>query len=155
MDDRIARLKTPEGAEQFATNVENMGLHELALAARRRAVELCAEAHAAMNDVERECLEAVYAYERARTTPQRKFHASRTWQMIERRGIIAAVEQVVSRADYSIFYERLSRPAWRTRRSRLWCCATLRHSARRRSSGPRPGWPGGPRAFSVRCGRAL
>jgi hypothetical protein len=107
MDERIARLKTPEGAEQFATNVENMGLHELALAARRRAVELCAEAHAAMNDVERECLEAVYAYERARTTPQRKFHASRTWQMIERRGIIAAVEQVVSRADDSMGYEAL------------------------------------------------
>ena len=107
MDERIARLKTPEGAEQFAINVEAMGLTELALAARRRAVELRAAAHGAKTDVERECLEAVYAYERARTTPRRKFHASRTWQMIERRGIVAAVEQVVSRPDDSMGYEAL------------------------------------------------
>jgi hypothetical protein len=61
MDDRIGRLKSPEGAEQFAINVETMGHHELAVAARRRAVELRAEAHGAKSAVERECLEAVYA----------------------------------------------------------------------------------------------
>jgi ribosomal protein L37AE/L43A len=54
VDERIARLETPEGAEQFAINVEAMGLPDLALAARRRAVELRAAAHGAKTAAERE-----------------------------------------------------------------------------------------------------
>src|SRR5260370_13905659 len=107
-DDPVAKLKTPEDCEQFAINVEERGKPELALAARRRAVELRGAAHGAETDAEREALEAVYAYERAQTMLRgRKFHASRTWQMIERRGIIEAVEQVVKRDAESMGYEAL------------------------------------------------
>jgi hypothetical protein len=42
--DPIPRLKTPEDCEQFAINVEKLGKPELALRARRRAIELRAVA---------------------------------------------------------------------------------------------------------------
>jgi hypothetical protein len=97
MDETIAKIKTPEGLEQFAINVESHSPKH-AQAARRRAVELRAAAHGAKTDVERECLEAIYAYERAESQIRKKaFRASRTWPMVERRGIIPAVEYVVTR----------------------------------------------------------
>ncbi len=43
MDERVARLKSPEDCEQFAKNVEERGKPELALQACRRALELRAE----------------------------------------------------------------------------------------------------------------
>ena len=108
MDERIAKLKTPESCEQFAKNVEKMGQPEAALAARRKAIELKAAQHGAVTDAEREALEAVYAYERVLSLKRGKnVRASRTWQMIERRGIIDAVEQVVSRPDESAGYTAL------------------------------------------------
>ena len=55
-----------------------------------------------------EALEAVYAYERAMSALKgKKTRASRTWQMIERRGIISAVETVVSRSAESAGYTTL------------------------------------------------
>jgi hypothetical protein len=49
---------------------------DLALKARRRAIELEAAAHGVGTAVEREALEAVYAYERALSMKRsRKFHA--------------------------------------------------------------------------------
>ncbi len=108
MDYRIAEIKTPEGCEQFAINVEERGMPDLARQARRRAVELRAAAHGATSDAEREALEAVYAYERAQTMVRGKtFHASRTWQMIERLGIIDAVERAVKRDADSMGFEAL------------------------------------------------
>ena len=99
MDERVARLKTPEECEQFALNVEKR-LPELASAARRRAVELRAAAHGVSKAAEREALEAVYAYERVLSeTRGKKVRASRTWQMIERHGIIGAVERAVNRNE--------------------------------------------------------
>ena len=97
-DERIAKLKTPEECEQFAINVEARGNRELALCARRRAVELRALQHNANSAAEREALEAVYAYEGVLSrNGRKKIRASRTWQMIKQHGIIGAVEQVVSR----------------------------------------------------------
>lgn len=99
MDEMIAKFKTPESCEQFAINVEERS-PERALEARRRAVELRAEAHGATTAAEREALEAVYAYERVLSQKRgKKTRASRTWQMIERRGIIEAVERVVTARD--------------------------------------------------------
>lgn len=97
MDERVARLKTPEDCEQFALNVQAK-LPDLAQAARRRAVELRASAHGAETAAEREALAAVYAYERVLSKKNgKKVRASRTWQMIERHGIIEAVERAVKR----------------------------------------------------------
>jgi hypothetical protein len=107
MDEVIAKFKTPESCEQFALNVEGRS-PERAQAARRRAVELRAAAHGAGTDAEREALEAVYAYERVLSgTHGKKTRAARTWQMIERHGIIAAVERVVSRSADSAGYTAL------------------------------------------------
>lgn len=107
MDETIAKIKTPEGLEQFAINVESHS-HRHAQAARRRAVELRAAAHGANTEVERECLEAIYAYERAESEiRKKKFRASRTWPMVERRGIIPAVEHVVTRRVETTGYRTL------------------------------------------------
>jgi hypothetical protein len=107
-DDPIAKLSTPEACEQFAQNVERTGKHDLAVAARRRAVELRAAAHSASSDAERDALEAVYAYERALWSQRgKKVRASRTWQMIDRRGIIPAIEHIVCRGAESPGYAAL------------------------------------------------
>lgn len=97
MDERVTRLKTPEECEQFALNVQ-VRLPDLAQAARRRAVELRAAAHGVATTAEGEALAAVYAYERVLSQKRgKKIRASRTWQMIERHGIIGAVERAVNR----------------------------------------------------------
>jgi hypothetical protein len=107
-DERVARLKTPEECEQFAVNVEARGKTDLAMSARRRAVELRALKHNAKTAAEREALEAVYAYERVLSGSKgKKITASRTWQMIKRHGIISAVERVVSRPTEAKGYTAL------------------------------------------------
>jgi hypothetical protein len=108
MDETIAKFTTPESCEQFAVNVEAHS-PERAKEARRRAVELRAAQHGAATAVEREALEAVYAYQRALTQQKGKTtHASRTWQMIKKHGIINAVERVVSRTQESAGYRVLA-----------------------------------------------
>jgi hypothetical protein len=108
MDERVARLQTPEECEQFIINVRSR-LPELAQAARRRSVELRAAAHGAKSTAEREALAAVYAYERVLSEKKgKKVRASRTWQMIERRGIIDAVESAVKRPADPIGYTALA-----------------------------------------------
>lgn len=97
MDDRVARLKSPEDCEKFARNVM-ANYPELASQARRRAVELRAEAYGGTSPVEKEALRAVYAYEEVLTKKNgRRTHATRTWQMIKKYGVIEAVERAVNR----------------------------------------------------------
>ena len=100
MDDRVRNLKTPQDCETFARNATDKGRPDLAAAARQRAIELRAAAYGAKSDAERECVEAIYAYEATLFAKHgKRIRASRTWQMIKRRGIIAAVEQAVDRPD--------------------------------------------------------
>jgi hypothetical protein len=107
-DDLISRLTSPEGCERFAKNVE-VANPELALKARRRAVELMAASHNATSTVEKEALSAVYAYERVLSERKgKKTRASRTWQMIERHGIIEAIERAVNRPDDATGYTALA-----------------------------------------------
>jgi hypothetical protein len=107
-NDPIGKLMTPADCEQFARNVEERGKPELALAARRKAIELRAAVYGASTSAEREALEAVYAYERVLSIKRgRNTRASRTWQMIARRGIIPAVEHVVKRSAESLGYTAL------------------------------------------------
>jgi hypothetical protein len=108
MDDRVARLETPEECAAFAKNATALGRPDLALAARNRAVQLRAAAFGATSEVERECIEAVFAYEEVLSA--RAGHrqpASRTWPMIERHGIIEAVERVVKRKADALGYTAL------------------------------------------------
>ncbi len=106
-DPKVLRLKTPEDCESFATNVQKTH-PELAKEARRRAVELRAAQYGAKSDAEREALKAVYAFEEARSQATgRKAHASRTWQSIKRKGILATVEAIVKRKTSTEGYATL------------------------------------------------
>jgi hypothetical protein len=108
MNERVKKLKTPEECAVFEKNVTERGRPDLAVAARKRALELRAESYGANSDVERSCLEAVYAYERVLSAKNgRTTRASRTWQMIERHGIIGAVERAVNREAETIGYTAL------------------------------------------------
>jgi len=108
MNDIISKLRTPEECAIFEKNVTERGHPDLALAARRRAIELRAQAHGATTAAERECLEAVYAYERVLSERRRRrTPASRTWQMIKRHGIIGAAERAVTRPIETSGYRAL------------------------------------------------
>lgn len=98
MDERVKKLKSPEKCEIFAKNCLERGRPDLATQARERAVQLRAEAHGAESEAEKEALEAVYAYEEVLSVKNgKKTRAGRTWQMINRHGIIGAVERAVNR----------------------------------------------------------
>ena len=101
MDERVTRLTTSDDCEQFARNVQE-DHPELAREALRRAVQLRADARAKTlglnGTVEREALQAVCAYEEVLSKKNgKRTAASRTWQMIKRRGIIGAIERAVNR----------------------------------------------------------
>ena len=108
MNDIISKLKTPEECANYEKNVTERGHPELAVGARKRAIELRALSHGATTEAERECLEAVYAYERVLSKRTGKnTRASRTWQMIARRGILPAVERAVNRPTETAGYRAL------------------------------------------------
>jgi hypothetical protein len=106
--DLISRLTSAESCEKFARNVEK-NQPELAKAARRRALEFEAAKHEVSSSVEREAYTAVYAYERVLSAKKgKKIRASRTWQMIERHGIVEAIERAVNRPDDALGYQALA-----------------------------------------------
>ena len=85
MDETVQRLKTPEECERFIKNVQ-----------------------AKYPDLEREALEAVYAYEEVLSAKRgRRQPASRTWPMIRRLGIIPAMEKLVARKKEAAGYTTL------------------------------------------------
>ena len=107
-EERIKNFTTVKSCEIFAKNALNHDRPDLAQAAHRKAVELKAEAYGAKTEAEKECLEAVYAYERILTAKNgRNTRASRTWQMINRLGIIPAVERAVNRPHETAGYTAL------------------------------------------------
>lgn len=100
MTDIVSKLKTPEECAILEKNAAERDRPDIALAARKRQVELRALQHEADTDIERECLEAVCAYEQSLSVIKgKKTRASRTWSMIKRNGIIPAVERAVNRKD--------------------------------------------------------
>jgi len=108
MDPRIGKLKTVEECQRFAANAERLNRPDLADQARRRAVEIKAEQHGAESAAEKECLQAIYAYEEVLSAKNgRKTHASRTWQMIDRHGILGAAERAVNRPQETAGYTAL------------------------------------------------
>ena len=109
MDERIAKLKTPDECAVFARNVTERGRPDLALAARKRAVQMRAETFGVTSEVERECIEALFAYEEVLSAKAgRRIRASRTWPMIEKYGVVEAVERVVKRKADPLGYTALA-----------------------------------------------
>ena len=108
VDERVQRLKTPKDCEVFARNATKLGEHALAAEATRQAVALRAAAYGATSEAERECLEAIYAYEEILLRKHgRRVKASRTWKMIKERGIISAIEHAVDRPDGTAGFKAL------------------------------------------------
>lgn len=104
----VIKLKTPEECAIFAINAADRGRPELALEARKRAVQLRAESFGADTEVIRECIEAIFAYEEVLSIKAgRRQPATRTWQMIKRLGVIEAVERVVNRKSDAMGYTAL------------------------------------------------
>jgi hypothetical protein len=94
----IPKCSSPERYEQYATNVEAHS-PEKAQEARREAVRMRARQWGAETDAERECLEAIFAYEWTLFKKHgRRQPASYTRRMVQNRGILAAVEQAVTRS---------------------------------------------------------
>ncbi len=107
MDERVRRLTTVKECEQFILNVKEKW-PDLVKEARRKVVELRAAEHGAKTEAEREALRAVYAYEEARSAKNgRKTHATRTWRMVKQRGILSAVDRLVSKKKETMGYETL------------------------------------------------
>lgn len=108
MHPALELLKTFDECEEFARMMQQRD-PELAIQARRRAVELRAAGHGARDVVEKELLQAVYAYEEALSVKRgRRTRASRTWQMIERHGIVRAAERAVNRTKETSGYTALA-----------------------------------------------
>jgi hypothetical protein len=108
MDERVLKLKTPHECQIFAKNVSERGRPDLAQDARKRSLQLKAEIYGATTEAERECLEAVYAYEEVLSEKNgKKTSASRTWQMIKKHGILPAVERAVNRPQETAGYTAL------------------------------------------------
>lgn len=108
MDPRVAKLQTPKDCETFAKNARDRGAPHLAEEARQKAVQLRAEEHGAKTDVERECLEAVYAYEEVLSAQRgKRQRAGRTWPMIHEHGVLPAVERIVMKRAESAGYTSL------------------------------------------------
>jgi len=108
MDERVAKLRTLEDCERVAKNVLERNRPDQAEGARKRALELRADACGANTQVERDCLEAVYAYEAVLTAKNgRKIRASTIWQMVNRHGVLRAVERAVKRDAETVHYAAL------------------------------------------------
>jgi hypothetical protein len=107
MEGEIPRFATPEAYEQFALNVEEHA-PERAQEARRRAVKLRAHMDGAATDVERELLEAMYAYEWTLFRKHgRRQRASYLRREMKNLGIIKAVDKVVSKGQETSGYPAL------------------------------------------------
>lgn len=109
MDVRVSNLKTVQDCDSFAINARSRGAPHLADQARKRAIQIRADAYGAGSEVERQCLLAVYAYKEVLSVRKGKRQsASRTWQMIKRHGIIPTVERVVTKREVSMGFTALA-----------------------------------------------
>lgn len=108
MDPRISRLKTPQECKTVELRALEHGELRLANDARKRSVQLRAEERGAGSDVERACLEAVFAYEEVQSAEKgKRVRANRTWPMLETRGILPSVERIVLKRSESMGYSVL------------------------------------------------
>ncbi len=78
-------------------------------AAKRLLVQQRAASHNPPTAVEREAYEAVYAYEEAATQLNRRTtRATRTWPVIAKKGVIAAIDGIVTRKTETPAYRMLA-----------------------------------------------
>lgn len=105
---RIEKISSPEKCEIMARNCSDRGRDDLANLARLRAIQLRAERHNPNSEVERLSLQALYAYQEVLHVKHgKRVQANRTWPMIERQGVLPAVERSVNRKRKTLGYEAL------------------------------------------------
>ncbi|TDR39695.1 hypothetical protein DFR29_11583 [Tahibacter aquaticus] len=108
MDERIARLKTPQDAHNLAANAKRLGRPDLEAEALQRASELKAAEEGYISPAQQAIALALYAYEDEQSRLKgRTFRANRTRQMLERHGVLAAAERMVLTRKPSTGYEVL------------------------------------------------
>jgi len=108
MDHRVEILKTPAECEIFARNAAARKRPDLAVEARRKAVEMQASTHETASPFEAEAFAAVYAYEALLARKNgKKTRATSTWQAIKRYGIIEAIQRALSRPAEDADFETL------------------------------------------------
>jgi hypothetical protein len=103
----IPKFQTPESYEQFAINVQERS-PERARKAIAMAIDLRAEQYGAESQVERESLQAIFAYERMLFIKHgKRQRASYTWRAVQEHGILGAVERAVKKesAGYRLLVE--------------------------------------------------
>jgi hypothetical protein len=107
MDHRVARLRTPEECVIVAKNALAMKRPDIALEARRRAVDLQVSTHESPTPLETEALAAIYASEAAMSHQKgKKARATKTWQIVKEKGLLQAAERAVnSEADLAALAE--------------------------------------------------
>lgn len=105
---QVAKLSSVKDCEILARNAERQSRPDIAAWARKRAIQIRAATLGADSDVQRECIEAVLAYEDARSRINgKRTPASRTWPMIRRHGAVEAIERVVKRPSDAAGYTAL------------------------------------------------
>ena len=108
MDPKVERLKTPEECRAFIENARLRGFDELAKQAYRRIIALRTQGYGPKNDIERQCVEAIYAYEEVISArSSRRITASKTWQAAKQHGIFVAVGKAAGRPEDPEIYPML------------------------------------------------
>ena len=108
MDPRVERLKTPQECEAFICNARARGEDLLVKEAHRRAVARRTDAYGPKSPLERECVEAIYAYEEVMSTRNgRRIPATRIWQNVRKLGPFTAIDKAVSRPENESTYAAL------------------------------------------------
>lgn len=98
MDYRVERLRTPAECAIFARNAIAKNRPDLALEANRKAVNLNVSTHETTTPLEAEGLATVYAHEAMLAHRNgRKTRAVATWKDVNRHGVVAAIQKIVSR----------------------------------------------------------
>lgn len=108
MDERVAKLETSKDARQLAENAQQRGHAEVAAQALARARELQAVEEGHQSPAQIAIASALYAYEEEQSKLlKRKFRASRTRQMFDRRGALESAERMVMQPRQSTGFEVL------------------------------------------------
>ncbi|WP_020168395.1 MULTISPECIES: HNH endonuclease [Methylotenera] len=108
MDARILALSNAKDCEDFRKIALANGYEELAYEARLRKIQLKTEAYPVSSIVEKECIEAIHAYEEVLLDRNPKSNgARRTWPDIKRLGIIPTVEKAVTKKADPLGYTAL------------------------------------------------
>jgi hypothetical protein len=108
VDPRVLKLATPADCAAFIENARARGRDDLAKEARQRAVGLRADAYGPKSPLERQCVEAIYAYEEVLSERKgKRVAATKTWEVARKQGPFTAIDKAVGRVEDESVYLKL------------------------------------------------